>query len=431
MRILMLAQFYPPVIGGEERHVRNLSIVLAARGHTVTVATLRHEDTPEFSYEEGVRIYRLGASMQRVGRLFSEKERPHAPPFPDPEVFLGLRRVIQREKPDIVHAHNWIVHSFLPLKAWCHTPLVMTLHDYSLICATKRLMYQQAAVCSGPTLIKCGQCAAAHYGAEKGLPTLLANKVAEQAAYKAVDMFLPVSLAVAEGTQLARHEVAYRVLPNFIPDDLVLSCNPDHPLLAQLPQEDFLLFVGDLSRDKGVEILLHAYAHMKRPIPLVLIGRPVNVLFSGIPSEIHVLQSWPHEAVLAAWRRSTIAITPSIWPDPCPTVAMEAMCMGKPVVASRIGGLMDIIRDGETGLLVTPGDPIALQEAIDSLLDDNERRADMSVRAQQRIVEFQARAVGSRIEDIYQEVIARYHGNCPPYPGSASPDTERKQVKLP
>lgn len=92
--------------------------------------------------------------------------------------------------------------------------------------------------------------------------------------------------------------------------------------------------------------------------------------------------------------------------------------MGKPVVASRIGGLVDIVRDGETGLLVTAGDPVALQDAIDALLDDNERRASMSIMAQQRIAEFQARAVVSRIEHTYQEVIARYNGDRLPYPGS-------------
>jgi glycosyltransferase involved in cell wall biosynthesis len=412
MRILMLAQFYPPIIGGEERHVRNLSIALVARGHTVAVVTLRHEDTPELANDEGVRIYRLRASMQRAGVLFHEKGRPHAPPFPDPEVLLGLQRIIQRENPDIIHAHNWIVHSFLPLKACSHAPLVVTLHDYSLVCATKRLMNQQAVVCSGPTLKKCWHCASAQYGAVKGVPTMLANRVVQQAMYKAVDMFLPVSQAVAEGTRLASHEVASRVIPNFIPDDLALSCDPDHALLAQLPQEDFLLFVGDLSRDKGVEVLLHAYACMKRPIPLVLIGRLVHDIFSGIPSEIHVFQNWPHEAVLAAWQRCTIAIAPSIWPDPCPTVVMEAMCMGKPVIASRIGGLVDIVRDGESGLLVTPGDAAALQEAIVSLLDHNERREQMGVMAQRRIAEFQARAVVPRIEDIYHEVMARSDDDC-------------------
>src|SRR5437660_74800 len=85
MRILMLAQFYPPTVGGEERHVRNLSIELAARGHDVAVATLWQEGAPALECDQGVRIHRIRGSLQRTTALFSEKERQHAPPFPDPE----------------------------------------------------------------------------------------------------------------------------------------------------------------------------------------------------------------------------------------------------------------------------------------------------------------------------------------------------------
>src|SRR5437899_4028640 len=109
MRILMLAQFfYPPTIGGVERHVADLSIELAARGHDVAVATLCHKGFPEFEIDRGVRIHRIRGTMQRVGMLFSESDRRHVPPFPDPELMYALRRIILEERPDIVHAHNWM-----------------------------------------------------------------------------------------------------------------------------------------------------------------------------------------------------------------------------------------------------------------------------------------------------------------------------------
>src|SRR5919108_3633472 len=141
MRILMLAQFYyPSVGGGEETHVRTLSAALAARGHDVAVATFWNEGLAEFEIDRGVRIYRIRSTVQRAGWLFSETERRHAPPFPDPEALWALRRVIAHEQPEIVHAHNWLVHSFLPLQAWSNAGLVVTLHDYSLSCAKKRLV---------------------------------------------------------------------------------------------------------------------------------------------------------------------------------------------------------------------------------------------------------------------------------------------------
>ena len=125
MRILMLAQFYLPMIGGEERHVRNLSLALVARGHHVVVVTLQQGNTPAREDDQGIQVYRIHASMQRANILYSEKGRQHIPPFPDPEALLALHKIIQQVKPDIIHAHNWIVHSFTPLKAWSSAKLVV------------------------------------------------------------------------------------------------------------------------------------------------------------------------------------------------------------------------------------------------------------------------------------------------------------------
>ena len=116
MRILMLSQFYPPTIGGEERHVKVLSEALVRRGHDVVVATIRLDDQPEFEVENGVKLYRLCGTLQRSSSLFTEPGRRHAPPFPDPELTWNLDRVMRTERPEIVHAHNWLVRSFLPLR---------------------------------------------------------------------------------------------------------------------------------------------------------------------------------------------------------------------------------------------------------------------------------------------------------------------------
>jgi glycosyltransferase involved in cell wall biosynthesis len=81
------------------------------------------------------------------------------------------------------------------------------------------------------------------------------------------------------------------------------------------------------------------------------------------------------------------------------------MAMGRPVVASRIGGLPDIVDQGKTGFLVTPGDTLTLQKAIRRLLDDRALREGMGDLARQKVVEFQARAVVPRIEQVYREVL--------------------------
>src|SRR5690242_6875843 len=105
MRILMLSQSYPPVTGGIAVHVRTLSRELVSRGHDVAVATALHQDLAAFELDQGVRVYRIPSSMQRMPWLFKDSRRHFAPPFPDPESVLALRRIIKKEQPEIVHAH--------------------------------------------------------------------------------------------------------------------------------------------------------------------------------------------------------------------------------------------------------------------------------------------------------------------------------------
>lgn len=403
MRILMLAQFYPPIIGGEERHVHNLSVELVARGHDVAVVTMQHGQEPLLTVEQGVRVYRVPSVVKRLQSLLNEKERYHAPPFPDPEILQALRSIIQEECPEVIHAHNWMFHSYTPLKVWSKARLVVTLHDYSQVCVTKRLM-RRGQVCSDRTLYNCLQCANEHYGM-KGVIITLAHRRAQELERKTVDMFLPVSRAVAQGTHLAEHKLPYRVIPNFVPDALMECCHVAHPLLEQLPQSDFLLFVGDIVHDKGIEVLLKAYALLEYDIPLVLIGRTGKNHYLPLPPNTYLFESWPHEAVLGAWQRSTLALVPSICPDACPTVVIEAMAMGKPVIGSRIGGLTDIVVHNKTGLLVTPGDSQELQMAIQCLLNDPLCCERMGNCAREYVTRLQAQAVIPQIEQVYREVL--------------------------
>lgn len=403
----MLAQFYPPLIGGEERHVHNLSIALAERGHDVSVATTRHEGDPEIEIEQGVRIHRIRSSMQRVSAVFSEHGRQYAPPFPDPEMMLSLDRILKSERTQIIHAHNWILHSYTPLKMVHNAKFVVSLHDYSMICATKRLMYQNIEQCTGPTLSKCLQCAPRQYGNAKGIPTIFLNTLSSVAERRAVDMFLPVSRAVAELTQLERHGAPYQVINNFVPSNISTLYDDTDLRLSQLPQQEYSLFVGDVRRDKGIDVLFQAYAGVEGAAPLVLIGKMGADLTVSAPANSLHLQSWPHKAVMSAMRRCSIALVPSVCADACPTVAIEAMAMGRPVVGSRIGGLIDIVVDGETGFLVPPGDVRALREAIQALLDDPERREHMGAMAKKRVEKFYASAIVPSIEKVYEELLVK------------------------
>ena len=405
MRVLMVCDQYPPFVGGIERHVQVLARGLTERGHDVAVATMAAADLPAEADEDGVRVYRLPATTHRAGRAATPSGRPYAPPFPDPEATHALRRVLVRERPDVVHGHNWLARSFLPLKEWSGAALVETLHDYGVVCA-KLSLWWRGAPCSGPAFEKCLRCAARNYGTARGMAVTLGNWAAAPLERALVDVYLPVSQAVAEGNRLAAVGATYEIVPNFVPDAVADEADPDHPALAGLPAEAFWLYVGTLSRHKGVHVLLDAYRQLVEPPPLVLIGSRRPDSPTEFPRGTIILGDLPHDAVMAAWKRAALAIVPSVFPDPCPTVAIEAMAAGVPVVGSRLGGLSDIVAEGETGRLVPGGDAAALSVALAELHAQPLVRQRMARAALERVHAFTASAVLQRLEGIYGRVAA-------------------------
>jgi glycosyltransferase involved in cell wall biosynthesis len=99
-------------------------------------------------------------------------------------------------------------------------------------------------------------------------------------------------------------------------------------------------------------------------------------------------------------------VVPSIWPDSFPTVALEAMAAGAAIVVSRIGGLPEAVIDGESGLIVEPGDVSALAAALERLLDDPTLRAQLGAGARKRVERFSAPAVVPRYEEAYARALA-------------------------
>jgi glycosyltransferase involved in cell wall biosynthesis len=401
----MLAQWYPPIIGGEELHVRNLAIELARRDHAVTVATLAQPGLPERESHDGVEVIRLRSSAQRLGALFADPNRQSAAPVPDPELVIALDRVVGRVRPDVMHAHNWMVHAALPSKILGRAPLLLSLHDFSLVCATKVLL-RGGVNCSGPAPMKCLACAARHYGVVKGSITTISNAIGSGIERRVVSGFIPVSTAVAEGNRLAG--LPHRVIPNFVPDEVSAADGATTAYLDRLPDEPFLLFVGALGRLKGLPVLLDAYRRLTDPPPLVLIGYPMretDEILADLPPNVRVLGQWPPQAVLGAWKAARLAIVPSICQEACPTVVIEAMQAGVPIVATRMGGIPDLVVADETGLLVPPSDPAALAGAIASMLNDPGRASQMAAAGMARAARFTASAVVPLIEGAYREVI--------------------------
>jgi glycosyltransferase involved in cell wall biosynthesis len=227
---------------------------------------------------------------------------------------------------------------------------------------------------------------------------------------RAIDHVVCVSNAVASGNRLPPGPNT-SVIPNFVLDEFVLSRTGDvagnraEDSAPDLPEGEFLLFVGELSRDKGVPTLLRAYESLgrKRP-PLLLVGRRTPDTPAHLPDGAEMCTEWPHEHVMAAFRRCLLAVLPSICLDACPTTVLEAMASARPVVATATGGIADMIVDGENGLLVPPGDEHKLAEAMARLLNDADLRARLAAGAAERVRRFTASAVVERLEAVYARV---------------------------
>jgi glycosyltransferase involved in cell wall biosynthesis len=398
--VLLLAQFYPPVIGGEERHVRNLAVELAGRGHEVHVACLDVGQPPVS--DPGVTVHALSSLGARVPALYPTADRPLALPVPDPYVARGLSRLVAALRPDVVHAHNWIINSYLPLAAARRLPLVYSLHDYSHVCPTKRLMYHDAP-CSGPGLRKCFSCTTDWYGAGRGPVIQSMVRTGRPLRNRVVDVFTPVSTFVGEANQLSAQGVRWQVVPNFVPDSLLsLGSVPRDPAL---PPGDYLFFAGDLSEQKGVGTVLAAYARLDpatRPA-LLLVGRRAMDL-SALPEGARAEERWDHDRVVSGFAHATAAVLPSAWPDPCPTTVLEAMALGAPLVTTHLGGIADMVVDGDSALVVPPGDVAATAAALTRLLADDGLGARLAAQARVEVRRYLQSRVAADFEGIYESL---------------------------
>jgi glycosyltransferase involved in cell wall biosynthesis len=429
MHILQVSDFYRPVIGGLERHVETLSRELVRLGHTVTVVTLQTGDDPAEETLDGVHLVRIRGWSGGRAAFHADTRRPFHPTFPDPGAMAALRRILQSERPAVVHSHSWLQYSYFPLYHPQRGPAhVVTLHDHGLACAKKTLQLTsrrpagaadgapelrsgaKSRPCSGPRLAKCLACAPDQYGVLKGT-AVTAGLRASRLLHGRADCYIALSTAVADGSRrVLPGSCEIMVIPTMVPDQL--------PALAQstarpefLPPDDgYLMFVGALGRHKGVDVLLQARRMMRNRAPLVLIGTPRSDTPRIDAPEVVVVRNVPSGQVMASWMRASVAVVPSVWDEPMGQVAIEAMLLGRAVVASDVGGLPDVVEHGVTGLMVPPGDPAALAAALDSLLDDPGRRQAMGEAGRLRAQRFRASAVVPRITEVFENVLLRRDG---------------------
>ena len=385
--------------------VQMLSHELVRRGHEVEVVSLAGPQGPRTEFDGSVRVHRVAGWSRLLGPLYADPEKPFHPTLSDPGLVRVLRGLLREFRPNIVHAHSWMLYSLLPILPSEQTRLVVWVHDYGFICPKTTFVYQ-GGVCAGPRYVKCVGCAREQYGLLRSL-ALTTGLTVMKPWRDRVDRYVAVSQFTARASTglIGRGKGPMEVITPFVSDEAFHADQGGRPAFVP-PEGDYLMFAGALGPHKGVDVLLKAWAGLEPRIPLVLVGIRRPDTPRNFPAGVILAEKVPHQDVLRAWSHCLAAVVPSRWPDPHPLVAIEAMAAGRPVVASAVGGLTGIVADGDTGILVPPGDAAALRNAIQRLVADPVLRARMGGEGRKRATAYSANVVVAAWERVYREVIA-------------------------
>jgi phosphatidyl-myo-inositol alpha-mannosyltransferase len=393
MNLGMVTEFYYPHRGGISEHVRSLSLALMRRGHTVTVIT---GGMPVGPMEPGPPVVRLGRSIAihyngSVSRL---------------TIGTGLERavrgVLRDGRFDLLHLHNPLM-PMLPYLALRHAacPVVATLHSgyprdrwAELFRVPLRRLLDRASLL---------------------LPV-------SHSARRAAESFFPGNYRVIpNGVDFEFFAGGRRPVPGRptvchpveIPDDFpVTGVHPERSRVA--PQR--ILFVGAAVPRKGLPVMLEAYGllrNRRQGLELWVAGdgpllararRAVPVRLRG---EVRFLGSCDRGALRACHALADLFCAPSLGRESFGMVLLEAMAAGVPVIASDIDGYAEVVDPGVDGLLVSPGDPVALAGAMDYLLGDPVLRSRLVKAGRRKAAGLGWERVAGLVEAAYREATGR------------------------
>jgi glycosyltransferase involved in cell wall biosynthesis len=361
MRVLLCHQ---PTDGGVGRHVADLIDGLSEAGHEVIVCS------PAVPSRATRAVRHVPLDLRRA-----------IAPGADLMALRRLASVVRDVRPDVIHAHSSKAGAIVRLARVLapRTPVVYTPHGYAF---------------------------AGHFSSSR-----------ERAAYRAIERALsPLTsrvLCVCEAeARLARSlggGSRVRVVHNGIAPP---PAGPPDERLAELAKRGPVVGALTLLRPgKGLETLLDAAPLLTARHPAVQVcivgeGPDLEQLQAraaalGVADAVHFVG--PTEDPLSALRGMSVFVHPS-WAESFPYVILEAMAVGLPIVASDVGGIGEAVADGESALLVAPGDAPALADALGALVDDRERAARLAAAALAALSDFTREAMIERLTGVYAEL---------------------------
>jgi glycosyltransferase involved in cell wall biosynthesis len=390
MRILIVHD-YATLTGGAEIHMQQLRAALRERGHD---ARLLASSAPAAG-AAGRADYECYGTTSRLRTLLQTA---------NPWAFFRLRQVLATFRPEVVHVAMFLTQlSPLILPLLRRVPSLYHVLWYRPICplGTKRLPDGRECHSSPGLVCRRERCLPWH----DWLPLMVQMKLwcHWRPAFRLVvaNSFAVQKRLLAEGIQDV---------------EVVWGGSPD--LGARPPLEDppTVGFAGRLVREKGVDVLLRAFALVVRRLPaaqLIIAGdgpeaKALHTLAEELRLDTSVtwLGHLPPAELEQRLRPAWVQVVPSLWAEPFGMVATEAMIRGTAVVASSTGGLAEIVQHGQTGLAVPPGDVAALADDLLQLLGDRGRAEEMG-RAGRRLASdrFAWAAHVDRFLQLYQRLV--------------------------
>jgi glycosyltransferase involved in cell wall biosynthesis len=322
------------------------------------------------------------------------------------DAYEDIQRILTRFQPDIVHVHNTlplISPSVYYSAARAGVPVVQTLHNYRLLCANGLLM-RNAATCEDCVGKAIGWPAVRHRCYRGSLGASLAV-VASNATHRLLGTWRrKVGLFIAL-CEFSRSKLLQAGLPT---DAVVVRPNFTADLDGDAgAQRAGALYLGRLSSEKGVGLLLEAWRELLVPLKVIGTGElEPAVRASAELGHLQLLGYVSQEVRDLALSTASFVVMPSLVYEGFPMVVAESYSAGTPIIGSRLGALAELIEDGVTGLHFEPGSADDLARKVRWAYENPQKMAEMGRRARQRYEERYTADVGyRRLMQIYDQAI--------------------------
>jgi glycosyltransferase involved in cell wall biosynthesis len=404
MRILVANKFWY-MRGGLERVMFDEIALLEEAGHEVAHFSTQHpcNDASPWS-GDFVSYLELGESEAlTVGDKLKAVERL----FYNREAAANFDRVVDRFQPDVVHCHGihrQISPAILGVARRRRIPVVQTLHDYHHVCPADVLLRGGRVRCEPRRCRRLWYGAAVSNSCVRSSLAKSALSAAETSfqrftgAYeRGVSCFICPSEFMRDTMQRGGWKVPMRLIRNSVPLDE--SPRPGTP-------GEYVLFAGRLSSEKGLDVLLDAA--QQAGVRVLVAGEGPEEQRARAIGGAEFLGRVSTERVRELLHGSRAAVVPSIAFENASLSVLEPMAAGVPVIASAVGGIPELVRAGQEGLLVAPGNVEMLRDALARISSDRALAARLGAAGRARAqTEFSPDRHLKELERLYADVTTK------------------------